>query len=99
MNRIDARLARDAQDVGNVEVGLDRALALADQVGLVGLGPMQAEAVLLRVDGDGLEAELVRGAHDANGDLTAIGDQQPPNPLRARPETSLLMRPRMAARF
>jgi hypothetical protein len=42
---------------------------------------MQAEAILLRIDRDRLDVEFVGRAHDADGDLAAIGDQQPPNPL------------------
>jgi hypothetical protein len=45
MNRVDARLEGHANDVRDVEVGLDRALAVADQVALVGLGPVQREAI------------------------------------------------------
>jgi hypothetical protein len=77
MDRVDTRLARHAQDVRDVQVGVDGALALADQVGFVGLGAMQAEAVLLRIDRDRRDVELVGGAHHAHRDLAAIGDQQP----------------------
>ena len=90
MDRIGARLARDPQDVRNIEVGLDGALALADQIGLIGLGAMQAEAVFLRIDRDRLDVELVGRAHDADGDLAAIGDQQPPNPLEHAHDLSWL---------
>ena len=76
MDRIGLGLDRDAQDVLDVEVGVHRRLAATHQVGLVGLGPMQREAVLLRIDGDGADAEFVGGAHDADGDFSAIGDQQ-----------------------
>ena len=48
MDRIDARRLRDADDVVDVEIGLDRLLAGADQVRLVGLEAMQRESVLVR---------------------------------------------------
>ncbi len=63
-------------DVFDVEVGLDRPLALADQVALVRLHAVQRETVFLRVDRDRPDPELVRGAHHADGDLAAVGDEQ-----------------------
>ena len=42
---------------------------LADQIGLVGLEAVQRQLVFLGKDRDGLEAELVGGAKDANGGL------------------------------
>src|SRR2546423_14596564 len=37
---------------------------------------MQAEAVFLRIDADGSQAEFVGSAKDANGDLAAVGGEQ-----------------------
>jgi hypothetical protein len=56
-------------------VGLDGAEPLADAVGLVRLEAVEAELVLLGVDGDGALAQLGRRAHDADGDLATVGDQ------------------------
>jgi hypothetical protein len=74
MDRIDLRGLRDAHDVGDIEVSVDRRAPGADQIALVRLHPVQREAVLLRVDRDRADAELGRGAHHANGDLAAVGD-------------------------
>jgi hypothetical protein len=82
MNRIDSRFARDAQDVRDIEVSVDRAAAEADQVGFVSLGSMQAEQILLRVDRDRPDIQFAGGTHDSYRDLAAIGDQQPMNPLQ-----------------
>ena len=60
----------------DVEIRPDRPLALADQVGLVGLEAVHAEAVLLRVDGDGAQAEFGGRAEDADGDLAAVGGHE-----------------------
>ena len=60
----------------DVEIGANRLAGLADAIGLVRLEAVQGEAVLVRVDGDGANAQLVGRAKDANGDLAAIGDQQ-----------------------
>ncbi len=76
MDGIGAGLDGDAHDVVDVEVGLDRALALADQVALVRLHAVQREAVLLRVDRDRADAQLVGRTHDADRDLAAVRDEQ-----------------------
>ena len=65
----------DPDDLLDRQIGGDRAQALADPVGLVGLEPVQTQLVLLGKDGDGLVAHLVGRAHDANGDFAAVGDQ------------------------
>ena len=72
MDRVDALLLGQRDDAVDVEIGLDRALALADQIGLVGLEAVQREAILLRIDGDGAHAQFVGGAEDADGDFAAI---------------------------
>jgi hypothetical protein len=82
MNRIDTRFTRDAQNVRDIEVGVDRAFAFADQVRLVGLGTMQTETIFLRVDRDRRDGQLVGGTHYAYRDLAAIADQQAMNPLQ-----------------
>ena len=76
MNCIDTRLTRDAQDVLDVQIGFNGPFVAPDQIGLVGLGPVQREAVFLRIDRYRAHAQLARGTHDANGDLAAVGDQQ-----------------------
>ena len=79
---VDALFNGDADDAVDVEIGGDGTLALADQVGFVGLLTMEGKAVLLRVDGDGAQAELGAGAEDAHGDLGAVGGHE----LRDRAE-------------
>jgi hypothetical protein len=76
LDGIGFRLDGDAQDVFDIEVCIHRRLAAAHQVRLVGLGPVQREAILLRVDRDGPDTQFVGSTHDANRDFTAIGDQQ-----------------------
>ena len=72
---VDAGLLGDAQDVVAVQVGRQRLAALADQVALVGLEAVQRLAVLLGVDGHGADAHLGGGAHHADGDLGAVGNE------------------------
>lgn len=62
--------------MSSMSAGLDRPFALAYQVALVRLHAVQREAILLRVDRNRLDAEFVRCAHDAYGDLAAIGDEE-----------------------
>src|SRR5207244_2031337 len=69
-------LQGEGDDAGDVEVGPDRLPRLADLVGFVRLETVQGEAVLVRVDGDGADAELVGRTEHPDGDLTAVGDEQ-----------------------
>ena len=59
-----------------LEVGAERLARFAGPIGLVGLEAMQGEAVLVRVEGDGADAEFVGAAEDADGDLAPIGGQE-----------------------
>ena len=56
----------------DIEIGLHRPFALADQIRLVGLEAMQTKAVFLRIDGYGGEAEFGGSAKNARGDFTAV---------------------------
>src|SRR5581483_10919281 len=82
MNGIDIRFPGDAKNVLYVEVGLDGTLVASHEIGLVGLGPMQREAILLRIDRHGSDPELRGGTHDTDRDLAPIGDQDAADPLR-----------------
>ncbi len=75
MDHVDAFFEGEGDDAFDVEVGGDGAFSLADQVGFVGFEAVDGVAVLVGVDGDGAEAEFVRGTEDANGDFTAVGDE------------------------
>ena len=72
---VGARLLRDADDLRDIEVRTNGMPRLADLVRLVGLQPVQRVPVLERVDRDRLRADLDGGTERANGDLTAIGNQ------------------------
>ena len=76
MDRVGAGVARDADHLCDVEIGLHRVLAFADQVAFVGLEAVQREAVLVGVDRDRLDRQLVGRADHADGDLAAVGDQE-----------------------
>ena len=76
VNRIDARLLRDADDVVDVEIGLDRFLAGADQIGFVRLEAVQREAILVGKDRDGADPQFGGGAQHTDGDFTTVGNQQ-----------------------
>ena len=84
MDGVDLVLPGQGDDAVDVEIGADRLAGLADPVGLVGLEAVQGEAILVRVDGHGADAQLMGRAEDANGDLAAIGDQQLPERPRDR---------------
>ncbi len=76
MDEPDALFLRQGHDTGHVEVGLDRSLALADLVGLVGLEPVQAERILFRKHRHRAQAQLRGRAHDADGNLPPIECKQ-----------------------
>src|SRR6185437_8876362 len=48
----------------------------ADADGLVGHGDMQRGGVGIGIDGDGADAEPLGRAHNADGDFSAIGDEE-----------------------
>ncbi len=64
----------DVEDGVGVEVALGRGLA-AECIGLVGVARVQRVSVELGVHRHGRDAELTARAHDADGDLTSVGDQ------------------------
>src|SRR5262249_1574284 len=74
VDRIDARLLRDVDDLVVVEGALDRG-TFGDVVGLVGVPDVKHVAVDGGVYGDGHDVHFAAGAHDAKRDLAAIGDQ------------------------
>ena len=76
MDGVHPLVERDVDDALDVQVGPDRALVRIELIGLVGLRAMDGQAIFLRIDGNGPDAELVGGAKDTNGDLAAVGNQQ-----------------------
>ena len=109
MDGIDLGLARDADDVVDVQVSLDRLLARTDEIGLVSLEAMEGEPVLVGEHGDGANAQFGGSAQHADRDLAAIGHQQAANLLhfpdlfetdnsRARPRFGPPFRERLAHR-
>ena len=92
MDRVGARKFGDADDLGDRQIGLDRPhilgemRAAADLVALVRLEPVQRQLVFLGPDGDGLHAELIGGAEDADGDFGAVGDKNLGNLHSGTPE-------------
>ena len=72
MNRVHALLFGQRHDAFDIEIGLHRSFALADQVGFVGFEAVQREAVFLGIDGDGAQAQFIGGAENADGDFAAI---------------------------
>ena len=72
VNSIDVFFDGEIDDRVDVKVRLHRAFACADEIRFVGFEAVQAEAVFLRIDGDGSEAEFGGGSKDAGGDLTPV---------------------------
>ena len=76
MNRVHVLLFGQGDDAIDVEIGLHRAHAAADLIRLVGLEAVETERVFLGIDRDGPKAQLGRGPHDANRDLTPVEREQ-----------------------
>ena len=72
MDGVDALFLRQRDDAVDIQIGLDRAFALADQVGFVGFEAVQAEAVFLRINGHGADAQFIGRAQDADRDFAAV---------------------------
>ncbi len=75
MDRIGAAGARHADIFVDLEIRLDRPHAFADEIGFVGLEPVQRQLVLFGVAGDRLDVQLVGGAENTDGDFAAVGDE------------------------
>jgi hypothetical protein len=76
MDGIDTGSVCNRQHLVMREVGLNRALALADQVGLVRLVAVLVGRILLAEDGNGPDPEFGAGTKDADRDLATIGAEQ-----------------------
>ena len=62
-------------DGGNIQVGPQGALVLADEVGLVGPGAEEAVGVLVGVHGHRVQPQVVAGPENADGNLAPVGGQ------------------------
>src|SRR5581483_7108385 len=74
VDRVGPRLSGNVEDGLLVQVALARRRR-ADAVRLISDANVTRGAIGLRVDGNGLKAVLAAGAHDADGDLSAVGDE------------------------
>ena len=72
MNRIHLLFTRQSNDAVHVKVGLHGAQVFPHKVRLVGLEPVQAQPVFLGINGDSTQSEFGGGAHNADGDFTAV---------------------------
>ena len=64
-----------AQNFVNAQIGRNWPEAFANLIGFIRLKTMQAELVLLCIDGHGALAQFICRAHDANCNFTAVGNQ------------------------
>jgi len=76
MNRVDPHLFGDLDDCWNIKIRADRLSGLADLIGFIRFEAMQRKPVFIGVDGDGADFQFRRGPKNANGNFTAICDQQ-----------------------
>ena len=76
VDRIDADVFGERHDTGNVEIRTNRLAGFAHAIRFVGLEPVQCEAVFVRVNRHGADAEFVRRTEHADGDFTTIRHEQ-----------------------
>jgi hypothetical protein len=74
MQRIAARRARGLEHAVDVEIG--RGAAPAQRLRGIGLAHVQRARLVLGEDGDTAQPARRRGAHHADRDLPAVGDEQ-----------------------
>jgi hypothetical protein len=74
VHRVGAGAGRDVQDLGDVQVGVGRRGAV-QRVRLVREPDEQRIAVRFGVHGDAAQSGVGGGAHDPDGDLAAVGDE------------------------
>jgi hypothetical protein len=75
MDGVGLRFPGDADDLGNGEIGGDRAETPADLVGLVCLEAVEGELVLLGEHRDGLQPQLVGRPENPDGDLGPVRNE------------------------
>ena len=76
MNRVDSPLFGERDERGDIEVRADRLAGTADEIGLVGLQPVQSETVFVGINSDRADAQLMTGPEDPDGNFTAIRDEK-----------------------
>ena len=74
VNRVAAALLRGVDDLVDPQVALARGGG-PDGVGLVGEAHVERGAIGVGVHGDRADAHLAQRAHDADGDLASVGDE------------------------
>ena len=72
MDRIRPRFFRHPDDLVDAEIGGNRAEAVTDPIGLICFKPVQAKLVFLGEYCDGFFAHFIGGAHNPDGNFTAV---------------------------
>lgn len=75
VNHVHTVFQSNSDDIVLCQVGRNRRHPLADHVTLVGLVPVCAHPVLVRVDGDSGHGEFVGRSEDSDSDFTTVGDK------------------------
>ena len=73
MDRVDPSLPRQRNDTLDVEIGRNWPLVATDFIGFIGLEAVQAEAVLVGLDGRSAQSKFGGRPHDAGRDLASVG--------------------------
>jgi hypothetical protein len=73
---IDFFFAGKRDNPVDVEISLHGTFTGTDLVSLVGFKAVKRQAIFMRIDSHGAQAQLVGGTKDPNGDLAAVGGEK-----------------------
>src|SRR5262245_51633371 len=76
MDCVDALRLCDRDNSGDVQIRLNRSLALANQVRFIRFKPVQRKPVFIGIHRNRAQPEFIRGAEDTNRDFAAVCRQQ-----------------------
>ena len=75
MDGVGTVLFSQLDDLGNIQIGAQRALVLTDQIGFIRSGTEDTIGIFVGVNGDGLESQVVAGPENAHGNLAPVCHQ------------------------
>ena len=76
MDGIDIGIARNAQDIFDIEIGANRLVSLAHGIAFIRLETVKGKTVFVGKNRNRTNAKLVCSAQNTNGDFAAIGDEK-----------------------
>ena len=76
MDRIDIGIARDTQDVLDIEIGPNGFITLAHRVAFISLETVKGKTVFVRENRNCANAKFVGSSQNTNRNFATVGDQK-----------------------